>query len=207
MRCRGWSLRRWTCSPQAPSRRVVGHHERHVADLGGSALVDALHLVAPLTRHLDEQRRHHRAVVHVHARRRHADRVHARHLGGGGLERRHDLVEVVRGILGDLGVPHHFFGVHRLAVDHGRHLAVASTRVEADAAAVLVAADGLGGLVGGGEVSLGADDDLKGLLVHVIDEPEVEGALSGGAVRLGQLRGDVVAAAQVDAESRPCSTA
>ncbi len=180
---------------------VVGNHNRHVADLLGGAVVDALDLVATLTRNLDEQRSDHGRVAHEGAGGRHADSVDARHLGGGRLEGGHDLVEMVLGILGDLREPHDLLGVHRLSVDDRGDLAVGAARIEADAAALHVPADGLGGLVGGGEGLLGAGDHLELLLIDVLEEAEVEGALALGGVGGRQLLGDLVAAAQVHAEA------
>ena len=98
----------------------------------------------------------------------------------GGLQRGHNAVIVVVRVGVDFGEPHHFLGEHRLAVDDGGHLPVGAAGVEADAAAVQVAADGLGvaALLG----HLVAGDDLKGVLVHVGHVVPVEGLAAGGGI-------------------------
>ena len=82
-------------------------------------------------------------------------------------------------IRGGLGEPHHFLGVHRFAVDHGGHLAVAAPRVETDAAAFQMAAHAAGGGTGDEHLlhafGLGY---FKGTLVHGSHEIRIEGAFA-----------------------------
>ena len=92
----------------------------------------------------DEQRRDHGRVADEGACGGHADGVHPGHLGCGALERGYDAVIMVLGVCLELGEPDDFLGVDALAVDHGRDLPVGTAGVEADAAAVQIAADGFG---------------------------------------------------------------
>ena len=120
-------------------------------------------------------------------------------MGRGGLEGGDDALVVVVGILGDLGIPHHLLGEHGLPVDDGGHLPVASAGVEADAAAVHVAAHGLGlADLGGDGVAV---HHLEGLLIDVGHEILVEGA--GAALGVGSVDGliDGLVAGQVDLEA------
>ena len=118
---------------------------------------------------------------------------------GGGLEGGHDAVVVVVGVGVDLGEPDHLLGVDRLAVDDCGDLPVTPAGVEADAAALQVAAHGLGGVLGYGDVV--HQDDLEGVLKdggHVVP---VELLPAAGAVDAPEILRDALVAADVDLEA------
>ena len=108
-----------------------------------------------------EQRRRPHLVVHVGAGRAAADRVHPRQVGGGTPEGVHDLVDVPLRVRLVRRVPQDLLAEHHLAVDHGGGLAIARTEVEADPAAIEMAAQGDGGLALGRELGLRDTDDLE----------------------------------------------
>ena len=112
-------------------------------------------------RHGSEQRRRPHLVVHVGPGRAAADRIHPRQVGGGPPQGVHDLVDVPLRVGLVHRVPEDLLAEHDLAVDHGGGLAVAGTEVEADPAAVEVAAQRDGGLALGRELGLGDADDLE----------------------------------------------
>ena len=89
-------------------------------------------------------------------------------------------------------------GVDGLPVDDGGDLPVGAAGVKADAAAVQVAADGLGLLVGGGEVLLGAEHDLEAPLEDVVHKVPVEVPDAAGHIGLLQLFRGLLAAADGD---------
>jgi hypothetical protein len=82
---------------------------------------------------------------HVHARGAAADGVDARQVGGGAPQRIVDAVEVILRIGLRAGVPGHLIAEDHLAIGDGGALAVAGAQVEADAAAIQVAAERRGG--------------------------------------------------------------
>ena len=84
-------------------------------------------------------------VVHVHAGRAAADGIHARQVRGGALQGIVDAVEVILRVGLRAGVPGHLVAEDHLAIDDGGALAVAGAQVEADAAAIQVAAQRRGG--------------------------------------------------------------
>ena len=116
-----------------------------------------------------------------------------------GLESGDYALVVVVGVLGDLGIPHDLLGEYALAVDDRADLAVASAGVEADAAAVHVAAHGLRIAVLGGHGV--AEHHLEGALVDIGHEVRVKLTRAAGAI--GVLYGLVhgLAAAYIDLEA------
>ena len=176
---------------------VVGDYQGHVAYLLRSADVDVLDLLVELVlRHLEEEGSDHGAVLDVDAGGRDADGVHARHVGGGGLEGVHDALEVIVRVGCGFGEPDDLFGEHALAVDDGGDLAVGAAGVEADAAAGKVTAYGLRvGLLCG---ELGAGNDLKGPLVDAGHEVSVEGTAAFGGVGGADVFVNALVAADID---------
>ncbi len=156
----------------------VGNDTGHIADLGGSPVVHGLDLVPAAAGHLVEDAGDHGSVADEGAGAGYADGVHPGHLGGGGLQGFYDAVELVGGILVQLGIPDHFLGVDALAVDHSGNFAVGSACVKADAAAVQMTADGHGLLVGLGAGIQGQIYDLQMLFVQLEEEVVVKGALA-----------------------------
>ena len=180
---------------------VVDHAVGDVPEgVGNGADVDVLDLLLKeILRHLEKERGVHGAVVDIYTGRRDADRVHPRQMLCGGLESCNDAVVVVVRVGGGLGIPDDLFGVDWLAVDDGGYLPVAAARVEADAAAFGVPADGLGLVVRLGQHV--CRDDLKGMLKDVCHVVPVEFLLSAGAVDRAQIVGHGLAPADVDAEA------
>ena len=74
--------------------------------------------------------------------------------------------------------PDDLLGIDGLAVDDCGDLAVGAARVKADAAALHMAADGDGGLVGLRQLFRRAVDDLERHLIHILHELYVERALA-----------------------------
>ena len=105
------------------------------------------------------ERAHPGLVVDVDAGRAAPDRVDAREVGRRPPERVVDALEVVPGVLLEVGVPDHLVREHHLAVDHGGALAVGAAEVEADPAAVEVASEGLRRLAHGRELLRRLDPD------------------------------------------------
>ena len=93
-------------------------------------------------------------------------------------------------------MPDDFFRVDRLAVYDGRHLAVGAARVKADAAAVRMAADLSGLLVGSREMSLVGNYDLKGTLIDILHKADVKFPLPTRAVFVLHTLCDRVVAAE-----------
>jgi hypothetical protein len=120
---------------------VVHHFERNAAPGRLQLEEQAPHAaVEQLARHAAIERAHAHFVVDVDARGAAADGVHARQMGGGAAQRIVDAVEVVLRVGLRARVPATSSLKTTFAVDHGGALAVARAQVEADAAAVQVAA-------------------------------------------------------------------
>ena len=100
----------------------------------------------------------------------------------GGLEGSYDAVIVILGIGGDFGMPDHFFGVDGLSVHYGGHLSVGTAGIKADAAAVQIAADGFGDLVGSGAIFQRQVNDLQIPLIELVEERKVKMPLALGVV-------------------------
>ena len=105
------------------------------------------------------------------------------------------MTEVVVGILLQFGEPDHFLGVDALAVDDSGDLPVGAAGVEADAAAVHMAAHGLSHLVGGRALLQRQIQNLQIPLVELIDEGKIKVALTLGGVGLLQPLRQLAAAA------------
>lgn len=138
------------------------------------------------------------AVVDVNAGAGAADGVDAGEVRGGAFEGVHDFVEVPAGIfLGDW-IPDDFFGEDGDAILDGGDFAIGAAEVEADAAAVEVAAEGRGGGAFGGE--LGGVDDFEGFFVDAFAH-DVGVELAGGGVGVvgAELVGEFARAVEVDA--------
>ena len=106
-------------------------------------------------------------------------------------------VEVVPGVLLEVGIPDHLVGEDHLAVHHRRALAVGAAEVEADPAAVEVAAEGLLGLAHGWELLHRLDPDR--LPEHAAaHEVAVEGAEALLGVGLREHARDGIAALDQD---------
>ena len=111
-------------------------------------------------------------------------------MSGGGLQSGDDAVIVVIGVRRDLGEPDHLFGEDGLAVDDGGHLAVGAAGVEADPAALQMAAHGLGDVHALGH--LVGEDDFKGMLEDVGEVIPVEFPGAALAVDALQIAADVL---------------
>ena len=108
---------------------------------------------------------------------------------------------MVLGIRLELGEPDDLLGIDALAVDHGRDLPVGTAGVEADAAAVQIAADGLGHFIGGGAGVQGQVNDLQVALVELVEEGEFKVTFPLGVVGLFQPLGKRAAAADAHPET------
>ena len=94
-------------------------------------------------------------VGDVHARGAAADGIDARQVRGGAPQRIVDAVEVVLRVGLRARAPRHLVAEDDFAVDHGGALAVAGAEVEADAAALQMAAQRRGGFALLGRVVVG----------------------------------------------------
>ncbi|MEZ4767990.1 MAG: hypothetical protein R2844_06125 [Caldilineales bacterium] len=125
---------------------VVNHLQRH-AELVADTQEHAADLVIAVGRNAAEERGNHRPVVHVDAGRAAADCVQPRQLALRQSQRSDDALVVV-GRVGLLHrLPDDLVAPYRLPVEHGRHFEVGRAQVEADAAAVQVAAERLAGFL------------------------------------------------------------
>lgn len=95
-------------------------------------------------------------------------------------------------------MPDHLLGIHRLAVNNGGDLPVGTTGVEADAAAVEMAADPPGAAARLREVRLRHGLQQEGTLEHRLHEVHVEFPGAAAAIDIPQRRCQSVAAADVD---------
>ena len=120
-------------------------------------------------------------------------------MGSGGLQRLYDAVVVIIGVGIDFGEPNHFLGVHGLAVNHGADLPVRSAGIEADAAALKVAAHLLRGIVVFG--NLVHQQNLEGMLEHVCHVVPVKFLLAAGTVDAAQVVINHFVAADINAEA------
>ena len=165
--------------------------------VGNGADINILHLgVEQIFGHLQEQGGRHGTVIDENACRGYAYRVHSGHMRSGGLERGDDAFVVVVRVAVYFGKPDNLFGIDGLSVDHGGDLAVASAGVKADAAALHMAAHGLGGVLGLRQ--LVRQHNLKGMLEHAGHVVPVKGLLAVGAVCGGEVIVGVLIAADVD---------
>ena len=165
--------------------------------VGDGADVDILYLgVEQVLGHLEEEGGVHGAVLDVDTGGTDAHRVHPGHMLGGGLHGGDDAVIVVIRVGIHLGEPDHLLGVDRLPVHHGGDLPVAAAGVEADAAAVHVAADGLGVVLGLRD--LVAEHHLEGVLKDVAHVVEVEVLAAGEAEVLLEILAGGLAPRHVD---------
>ena len=98
-------------------------------------------------------------------------------------------------------MPDHLLRVDTLAVDHSGDLAVGSTGIKADAAAIHMTTDGAGGLIGLGAGTQGQIQDLQLALIELLEEIIVEESDTLGGVGLLQLLSDLAAAADAHTEA------
>ena len=161
---------------------VVGYGIGHVAEgVGDGPDIDVLDLrLIEVLGDFEEEGGHHGPVVDVDPGGADAHRVHPGHVGGGGLQGGDDAVVVIVGVRVDLGQPDDLLGEDRLAVDDGGDLPVGAARVEADAAALQMAAHGLGGVMALGDGV--RQHHLEGMLVDPRHEVPVELPLPAPAV-------------------------
>ena len=108
---------------------------------------------------------------------------------------------MVLGVCLELGEPDDFLGVDALAINHGRDLPVGTAGVEADAAAVQIAADGFGDLVGSGAIFQRQVNDLQIPLIELVEEGKVKMPLALGVVGLFQPLGKLAASADAHPEA------
>ena len=148
---------------------------------------------------LEEEGGVHGPVVDEHARGADAHRVHPGHVLRSGFQGGDNAVIVVIRVGVGLGEPDHFLGVDGFPVDDGGDLPVASARVEADPAALHGAADGLGGVLGSG--NLVHQDHLEGVLKDAGHVIPVEFLLAPGAVNGFQILANARVAADIDLET------
>ncbi len=160
----------------APARAVTSPSlitSRGTLQLLLDAQEHVLDLAEALGRDAAEEGGHHGAVVDVDAGRAAADGIHPGQFGGGRLEGGHDLAVVILGVGVLARLPDDLFAEDRLAIHHRADLAVGCAQVEADPAAVQVAAEGFAGLAGRRHFRRIAGDDREGLLVDLLAHEEV----------------------------------
>ena len=186
---------------------VIQYDERHAGELFGDFKEDRPDSGCEFRfRNAAEQRRDARLVVHIDARGAAADRVDAGELGGGPLQRIDDPGAVVIDVLLEIRVPDDLLAVDGFAVLDRRAFAVGAAEVEADPAAVEVAAELHADLLARRSRVIGAAFDgevavVDGAPHHLV----VESAFAVGRVEAGQPGGDLRAAADGDfpAAARP----
>ena len=100
-----------------------------------------------------------------------------------------------------LGEPDNFLRVNSLAVNDSGDLPVGSAGVEADAAAVQMAAQGLGSLVGSGALIQRQRNDLQLLLIKLLEEVIVKSTLAIDRIGGLQFLGQLITAADIDLEA------
>ena len=155
-----------TPRPMAPGQRghvaVVGNHNGNVADLLGGAVVDGLDLVPLGAGNLAGTGTATMGALPMKMPAEDTPMASTRGiLEAARLERGYDAVIMVLGVCLELGEPDDFLGIDALAVNHGGDLPVGAAGVEADAAAVQIAADGFGDLVGSGAIFQRQVNDLQ----------------------------------------------
>src|SRR5476649_2228534 len=116
-------------------------------------------------------------IGHVDARCAAADGVDAGKFGGGALQRIVHTIEVILRIRLHSRVPADLFAEDHFAIHDGGALAIAGAQIEADTAAIQVAAEGRGGfLFHGGGVEGGGFNDHGAAVDALTHELVVEGA-------------------------------
>ena len=103
-------------------------------------------------------------------------------------------------ILLELGEPDNLLGIDAFPVHHGGHLPVRASGVKADAAAIQVASQRAGGLVGLGAILQGPVQDFQIPLIDLPEKVRVKGPVSVGGIVLPQPLRDLGAAAEIDPE-------
>ena len=146
-----------------------------------------------------EQRGCHRAVIDIDTGRGDAHGVDARQVRGSRAQRGHNAVIVILRVAVGLREPHDLLVIDALAVDDGRDLAVAAAGVKADAAALGVAADGLGRVLRRGQDI--HRDDLEGVLIDVGHKVKVKLTLAALAVDILQIAVQLLVALDIDAKA------
>ena len=123
---------------------VVHHLERHVVPRSPHLEEEVLHpRVEQVVRHAAKERAGLDPVVDVDAGGAAADGVDARQVRGRLVQRVHDPVEVVLRVRLVVRIPHRLVAEDDPAVDDRRDLAIAAAEIEADAAALEMAAERL----------------------------------------------------------------
>ena len=92
----------------------------------------------------------------------------------GGFQGGHDAVVVIPGVGVQLGVPDHLLRVDAFPVDDSGNFPVGTAGIKPDAAALQMAANGLWGVLGGGQVVTG--NHFKGALIYIGHEVAVKSA-------------------------------
>ena len=184
---------------------VIQYDERHAGELFGDFKEDRPDSGCEFRfRNAAEQRRDARLVVHIDARGAAADRVDAGELGGGPLQRIDDPGAVVIDVLLEIRVPDDLLAVDGFPVFDRRAFAVGAAEVEADPAAVEVAAEFDADLPGGGGRLERAVLDRE---LPVVDPPAhhvvIEGAFAAGGVGAPERVTDPGAAADGEFPAAP----
>ena len=111
------------------------------------------------------------------------------------------MAKVVVGVALQLGEPNHFLRVDAFPVNDSGDLAVRAAGIKADAAAVHVAAHGLGGFVGCGAGVQRQVQNFQLPLVELVEERVVKVTRAIAPVSLLQLLGQLAAAADGNPEA------
>ncbi len=156
-------------------------------------------LIIDFLGNFEEQGGVHGPVVDKHTGGADAHRVHPGHVLRGGFQGGDDAVIVIVRVGVGFGEPDHLLGVNRLAVDDGGNFPVGPARVKADAAALHMAADGLGGILGGGNIV--HQHHLKRMLENAGHVIPVKFLLASGTVDGFQVLADTRVAADVNLEA------
>jgi hypothetical protein len=150
--------------------------------------------------HAAEERGGTDLVVDVNSGGTAADRIDPRQMGRRAFERVVDAFKVVLRIALEIRIPDDFLGKHHLAIDHRRTFAVGPAEVEADPAAVQIAAEGHGAFVGCGQLVRGHRLDHDMFAENLMaDEFPIERTGTGLGVDLAQRGGHVRSAGQEQA--------
>ena len=192
---------------------IVRHHHgnlipQRVAQLFGGTGVDILYLFIKIfLAHFQKQRGHHALVVNIHTGAGHTNALYLaavfQYLGRRRVQGRQDALIVIIRVGNYFREPHHFFGIHGLAVNHSGHLAVRPAGVKADARAIGMAANGLCALESRRLFLVGQHFHRELRLVHLLHKALVESAAAGGRIGLADALAHGLIAAHIHLEAAP----